>query len=93
MRTSYDVSFNLDFDENSGCPNQTVRVNATVSPSYFDGWDVENVTVLDDEGNDVTDDLLYVDFNEIGAAALDYRQGEEEDARERDEEMRREDDD
>ena len=93
MRTSYDVSFRFDLNEYSGLPEQTVQVSATVSPSYFDGWDVENVTVIDETGEDVTADLLSSDFNNIGAAILDYHHGEEEDARERYEEMRREWDD
>ncbi len=87
------MSFRFNLNEYSELPAQHVRVSATVSPSYFDGWDVEDLKVIDETGEDVTDDLLSSDLNNICAAALDYRQGEEEDARERDEEMRREDDD
>ena len=92
-RTGHDVSFRFNLNEYSELPAQHVRVSATVSPSYFDGWDVEDLKVIDETGEDVTTDLLSSDFNNICAAALDWSHGEEEDARERDEEMRREDDD
>ena len=92
-RTGHDVSFRFNLNEYSELPAQHVRVSATVSPSYFDGWDVENLKVIDETGEDVTDDLLSSDFNNICVAALDYRHGEEEDAMDMRAEMRREWDD
>ena len=46
-RTGHDVSFRFNLNEYSELPAQHVRVSATVSPSYFDGWDVENLKVID----------------------------------------------
>ena len=92
-RTGHDVSFRFNLNEYSELPERNVQVKATVSPSYFDGWAVENLKVIDETGEDVTDILLSSDLNNICAYALDWSHGEEEDAMDMRAEMRREDDD
>lgn len=51
------------------------------------------LVVLDDDNNDITESLDSDEVDLLWTEILNYRQGEEEDARERDEEMRRERDD